>query len=355
MKEQELQSKILSILVPVYNTEKYIRRCLDSVLVKEVLDDIEIIVVSDGSKDSSASIVKEYAQRFPSTVKLIEKENGGHGSTINKGLEVASGKYFKVLDSDDWFNILDLVSFVGKLKQTDCDLVLTDYAHEFIYEQRYETHRYSRIKPNVIYHFDDIEKDLIYGDYFMMATSTYKTAVLRKSGMHLMEKTFYVDMQYDIEPVVCVDSFTYYSFDIYRYYIGRPDQSVSLASMVRRKKDHEKVVRHLVEFYEERKSSLSENKMMYIRMVMGYMLHTHYAIFCAYDPDKKTAASEIRKFDTYLKQKSPEIYSVTNNDSYIRAMRKSNFKFIGKMNRVFNTVVAGIRFLKRDAEGDNNE
>ena len=93
--------KSLTILIPVYNTEKYIKRCLDSLLVPEVLDDIEIIVVSDGSKDHSAEIVREYVERYPDTIILIDKENGGHGSTINAGIAAATGKYFRVLDSDD--------------------------------------------------------------------------------------------------------------------------------------------------------------------------------------------------------------------------------------------------------------
>ena len=346
MIQKEEQPKVLSILVPVYNTEKYIRRCLDSILIKEIVDDVEVIVVSDGSKDSSVKIVREYVDRFPDTIHLIEKENGGHGSTINKGIEVARGKYFRVLDSDDWFNILDLIPFVEKLKQTDADLVLTDYAHEFIYEQKCEAHRYKKIKPGTVYFLDKVDREMIDGDYFMMATSTYKTEVLRKSGLHLLEKTFYVDMQYDIEPVANIDSFVYYDFDIYRYYIGRPDQSVSLSSMVRRKHDHEKVVRHLVEFYEDSKPQLSENKLTYIRMVMAYLLHTHYMIFFSYYPDKKNAGIEIRKFDAYLKGISTDIYSDTNKDSYIYAQRKSNFRYIGRLSRVFNVIVAGIRFVK---------
>ena len=94
-------NKILSIVVPVYNTEKYIKRCLDSIVIDDVIEDIEILIVSDGSKDSAINIAKEYNEKYPKSVIIVEKDNGGHGSTINKGLEIASGKYFRVLDSDD--------------------------------------------------------------------------------------------------------------------------------------------------------------------------------------------------------------------------------------------------------------
>ena len=106
--------KVLTVLIPVYNTEKYIKRCLDSLLVPETLNDIEVIVVNDGSKDHSVEIVKTYVEKYPQTVVLIDKENGGHGSTINAGLKAAKGKYFRVLDSDDWFNTIEFVKFVKR-------------------------------------------------------------------------------------------------------------------------------------------------------------------------------------------------------------------------------------------------
>ena len=108
--------KILSIAIPVYNTEKYIKRCMDSILLKEIIDDIEIILVNDGSKDNSINIMNEYKDSYPQSVVVIDKENGGHGSTINAALTVASGKYFRVLDSDDWFDSIDFITFVKNLK-----------------------------------------------------------------------------------------------------------------------------------------------------------------------------------------------------------------------------------------------
>ena len=130
--------KILTVIVPVYNTEKYIKRCLDSLDNKEINDKLEVLVVSDGSKDNAINIAKEYSKRLPDTFKIIEKENGGHGSTINKGLELATGKYFRVLDSDDWVDNVNFVEFVKRLEDQDADLVVTDYSKEFIYEGKSE-------------------------------------------------------------------------------------------------------------------------------------------------------------------------------------------------------------------------
>ena len=128
--------KVLTILVPVYNTEKYIRRCLASLLGPEVLESIEVLVINDGSKDHSSEIAREYVEKYPDTVVLVDKENGGHGSTINAGVERAKGKYFRVLDSDDWFNTVEFVEYVNRLQSEDADLVVTDYRKEHTYNSQ---------------------------------------------------------------------------------------------------------------------------------------------------------------------------------------------------------------------------
>ena len=125
--------KVLTLVIPVYNTEKYVKRCLDSILIEDVLEDIEVITVNDGSKDGSVEILRRYEKMYPNSVVVIDKENGGHGSTVNAGLEKATGKYFRVIDSDDWVNSHDFVTFVNKLKNEDADLVVTNYRKELEY------------------------------------------------------------------------------------------------------------------------------------------------------------------------------------------------------------------------------
>ena len=137
--------KALTILIPVYNTEKYIKRCLDSLIVSEIMDDIEILVVNDGGKDHSVEIIQKYVDSYPETVRLIDKENGGHGSTINAGIKEAKGKYFRVLDSDDWFNSTDFVKFVNRLKSEDADLVVCDYRKEHTYNSKSEYFVYKNL------------------------------------------------------------------------------------------------------------------------------------------------------------------------------------------------------------------
>ena len=226
--------KKVSVIVPIYNVEKYIKRCLDSLIVSEIMDDIEILVVNDGGKDHSVEIIQKYVDSYPETVRLIDKENGGHGSTINAGIKEAKGKYFRVLDSDDWFNSTDFVKFVNRLKSEDADLVVCDYRKEHTYNSKSEYFVYKNLEDRKCYCFDDIDLKILEGEYFVMATSTYKTEILRTSGLKMLEKTFYVDMQYNVVPMTKVETFTYYHLDIYRYFIGRDDQSVNEKVMIKR-------------------------------------------------------------------------------------------------------------------------
>ena len=226
-------NKILSIVLPVYNTEKYIKRCLDSIVIDDVIDDIEILIISDGSKDNAINIAKEYNKKYPKSVIIVEKENGGHGSTINKGLEIASGKYFRVLDSDDWFNCKDFIEYIKRLKKEDCDLVVTNYSQEHIYNNESIYLKYKDLKDNKLYDFDKMDLNLLNGEYFVMATSTYKTELLRKSNLKLYEKMFYVDMQYNMVAFSLVKTIKFYDLSVYRYCIGRKDQSNNFTSLVK--------------------------------------------------------------------------------------------------------------------------
>lgn len=125
--------KVLSVIIPVYNMEKYIRQCLESLMIKEVLDKIEILVVLDGSTDRSEEIAMEYAKAHPYSVRVISKPNGGHGSAINTGMDNAVGEYVKVLDSDDWVNEKGFVTLVENLEKAEADIVWTNFF--WVYEQ----------------------------------------------------------------------------------------------------------------------------------------------------------------------------------------------------------------------------
>jgi len=319
--------KTLSIVIPTYNVEKYLAKCLNSLVYDEdVLEDIELIVVNDGSKDSSLSIAKKYEKKYPKTIKVIDKENGGHGSTINAGLKVAQGKYFRVIDSDDWVNIDEFGNYVRELKKLDTDIVLTNYCKEFIYSGEKELFTYPNLEYNKKYDLNKFDYDLLGDLYFFMATTTFKTEKLRKSGVWLDEKTFYVDTEFIILPYLEMQSMIYLDYDIYRYFIGRPDQSVNIQNYVRNKLHHEKVTKRVLSFYKEIPDN--EPKKVYIRKIILQLLNTHYIIFCKARLDNKKDVKLIREFDKYLKENNFDMYeALRNGQRYVKWNQRTNFIF----------------------------
>ena len=173
-----------------------------------------------------------------------------------------------------------------------------------------------------------------------MATSTYKLEVLRKSNMHLLEKTFYVDMQYNIEPIINVENFVYYDVDIYRYYIGRPEQSVNIASFVKNQESHKKVIKHLIEYYNRHREEYSKVKKEYIEMILIYMLNTHYSIYCNYETNHRKAYKEIKEFENYLKNESEYLYEKLNSLGYIKYYRMNHFIFLKHFNKIYKKLYA---------------
>lgn len=332
--------KTLSVLIPVYNTEKYIRRCTDSILIKEILEDIEVILVNDGSKDNSLKIMNELKKQYPDSVIVVDKENGGHGSTINAGLKIATGKYFRVIDSDDWVNSKDFVKFVQKLRNEDVDAVITNYKKETVSNGLSESIKWKKLKKDKVYNFDNFDLSLLDGDYFVMANTTYKTNVLRDAKLNLLEKTFYVDMQYNIIPILYVKNFKFMNFNIYRYFIGRPDQSMNLQNFVKNRGNHEKVMKYLIEYYTKNLNKFSDNKKAYIKKILFYMLTTHYYIYCVYSKKgSKKIYSEIKEFDKYLKQQDTDLYMFMNHIAQIKYNRKTKFIFVKINPHIFSKFI----------------
>ena len=323
-----MNDKLLTIVVPIYNTEKYLAKCLNSIVYCDNIDVLDIILVSDGSKDASIDIMKEYQSKYEESIRIIDKENGGHGSTINAGLKIAQGKYFRVLDSDDWFDLIDFDKLLDYLKTTDVDLVLTNQSKEFVNNgiSTYEFYGNENIEYGKIYEFDKFDDSYFKDIYFYMATSTYKLSVLKEANLQLSEKCFYVDMQYNLQPIPYIKTFVFLELDVYRYFIGRADQSVNSMSYVRNYNDHEKVVLKQIESFQHHRNSLSDVKLAYLRRVMHYFLFSHYLICIQYDDDKKRAQERISKFDKVFKNLSPDLYGAMGKR--FELFRKTNFVFI---------------------------
>lgn len=245
--------KIVTFAVPCYNSEAYMEKCIESLLPGG--EDVEIIIVDDGSKDRTAQIADEYAKKYPTIIKVVHQENGGHGEAVNTGLKHACGLYYKVVDSDDWVDedaYRQVLETLKKLveKGTPVDMLLTNYVYEkvsanhqrrMIYSVLFESGRitnWSEMKHNVK------------GFSILMHSVTYRTQLLRDCGLTLPKHTFYVDNLFVYEPLPHVKTIYYLNVDFYRYYIGREDQSVNEKVMIGRIDQQFRVNYRMIDAYD---------------------------------------------------------------------------------------------------------
>ena len=293
-----MSDKLLTITVPVYNTEEYLPKCLDSLIIDEYMDILEVLIVIDGSPDNSLAIAQEYAQKYPSTFIVINKENGGHSSAINKGLELATGKYFKLLDSDDWFDKDSFKVFIEKLQGLDIDMVMTDYVVEYVSQNKQELVGLN-ISENTIYSIDQVDITKIQ-NFLAMHRIAYRTSLFTEVNFKLPEKTFYTDVLYAHLPFFKTNSFVYYKLPLYRYYVGREGQSMNLTNLFRNKTHLYLVFSILYKNYLLYKDDMSVNKKEYfLNFIEKYNL---YIFGILLRQSYKIAEEDIKNRKIFLKQ-----------------------------------------------------
>ena len=248
--------KLLSIAIPCYNSEAYMRNCIESLLPGG--EEVEIIIVDDGStKDRTAEIADEYAAKYPTIVKAVHQENGGHGQAVNTGLKNATGLYFKVVDSDDWVDAESypkVLKTLGELVREGnaVDMVICNYIYDKQGVKHKRTVRYTTAFPvEQVFTWNDV-KHFHLGQYILMHSVIYRTKMLQDCGMELPKHTFYVDNIYVYYPLPYVKTLYYMDTDLYHYFIGRADQSVNEQVMIGRVDQQIKVNKIMIDQYDLR-------------------------------------------------------------------------------------------------------
>ena len=232
--------KLLSVAVPCYNSAAYMRRCIDSILTGG--DRVEIIIVDDGStKDNTLEIAKEYEAKYPDICKAVHQENGGHGEAVNTGLKNSTGVYFKVVDSDDRLDEKVLVKVLDKLEEfvygpEKVDMFCCNFVYDKQGVERKKVMSYKTAFPiDQVFEWKDV-KFFMLGQYLLMHSVIYRTELLKSCKLQLPKHTFYVDNIYVYYPLPYVKKIYYMNENLYRYFIGREDQSVSRKNIIARYK-----------------------------------------------------------------------------------------------------------------------
>lgn len=245
--------KYISFAVPCYNSEAYMARAIDSILPGK--EDVEIIIVNDGSSDRTLEIARSYKEKYPDIIKIVDKDNGGHGDAVNAGLSHATGKYFKVVDSDDWvdeeslYKILNLLRDMEENEQ-EVDMLISNYVYEKAGVERKKCIHYRNVLPqDEIFRWNDIGHFRL-DQYILMHSVIYRTDMLKLTQISLPKHTFYVDNIYVYYPLPHVRTVYYLDVDFYRYFIGREDQSVNEKVMISRIDQQIFVTKSMIDMYQ---------------------------------------------------------------------------------------------------------
>ena len=313
--------------MPAYNMEDYISRSLNSILIDEILKHIEVIIVNDGSKDNTLEIAKQFERQYPDSIIVVDKENGNYGSTINKAIEIATGKYIKTLDSDDWYDSESFVKFIKELERCKEDLIINGYSYYFDNEKRrIPAFTYKERHWNKTFNITDNNLYKLKLDYQLnMPAMTFKTSIIREANFKLQEKTYYTDTEYVYYPFSNTRTIRLLPIDLYIYYIGRSEQSVSPENLLKNFDSKYRIIKKMIYNYiESPKNQFSENK--------KYMLIKNTAGFYNYLYISDKYRNEINEIENIIKSNDLSLY-----------------KEIGENIRIY-----GVKYVKLHREGYDN-
>lgn len=343
-RRDKLMNKVLTISVAAYNAEKFLKQCLESFIIEEIINKIEVLIIDDGSSDNTYSIGKQYEDKYPNTFKVIRKKNGGHGSTINEGISNANGKYFKIVDADDWVEKKGIIRLVNELSEIEVDMVLNDY-----YTVDEETRKKTLIKLiksdnlslNKVLNIEKIYKDI----KLEMHGVVIRTSILKSMGRKITENCFYVDVEYILFPMININTILLLNFPVYDYRKGLNEQSTNFVNRQKRRDQHEKVCLRLVDYYTEVQDSLSREKAKLIKNRIILMALSQYRIYCSMQGNKDLL-NEIRRFDSSIRERNLVLYNEILTEGkvlgekklsiFVNLLRKTNFNLYLPLMKILN-------------------
>ena len=308
-----MPDKILTIIIPTYNAEQYLEKGLSSLVMEDnkLMELLDILVIDDGSVDKSAQIAGRYIDKYPGIYRIIQKQNGGHGSAINVGAEHALGRFFKVLDADDWVDRDGFAGYLKKLQDIEADVVITPY-------QRYDigTGKTENLisKPGEYgrpYHLDEVMDQWMtcHPDMHFWGV-TYRTEFYRKLNYQLLEGVFYEDQEYATVPLSYAGSVVFLEDMVYIYRVGDVNQSVFGDTQVRRRSHLEQVIGRLIE-QEKRIPEMAQGGERYWRKKTAMVVTSYYQIMLLKNRDKKMGRQAVAEINELLQEQAPDILAVT--------------------------------------------
>mgnify|MGYP004690903501 FL=1 len=316
--------KILSVVIPTYNMEEYLKGCLDSFIlpVQSLMSSLEVLVVIDGATDKSSSIAHQYQDRYPETFRVIDKENGNYGSCINRGLKVATGKYIRILDADDSYNTENFARFLQILSSIDADLILSDY--NLVDNNGNILERRSFDLETMI--TTDIVKVLKPVSELEMHAITYRRQILLDINYHQTEGISYTDTEWAFIPLMAVNTVCYVNLQIYNYLVGRPGQTMDISVLRKSMPQMMTVYKRLMQIYNSSHLDAHKNSILFDHRIDGFVERTYGQTLYNKVLDK----DELKRLDEMVKKYKPLLYEALGNLNdgyvwYVKQWRRHNY------------------------------
>ncbi|ARQ92325.1 glycosyltransferase family 2 protein [Levilactobacillus brevis] len=313
--------KILTIVVPSYNVEKFLPNTLERLTSGDNKSKLEVLVVDDGSTDNTKMIADRYQKKFSSVVRVISKENGGHGSTINVGISNASGKYLKVVDGDDWLDTNQLDIFLDRLEDIDTDLIITPF---WLYDNK----KKKKILQNSSVDTQNGKAFLVDSGKLKaippMHECTFKTEILKKNSITIDENAFYVDVEFVVYPIPYLKDFCFFNIPLYMYRINVGTQSTNPESLIKNKNMHYFVIDQINSYIKGFKKSVSRVRYLLMKKRLSQMIAAQFKIIVMSKigfSTMKELKSLKEKIDTSLE------FDLKYANFPVRVLIKTNFIF----------------------------
>lgn len=321
-------NKILTVVVPSYNAGIYLEETIPTMVNVSNQEMLEILIVNDGSTDNTLEIAKKLQEKHPHVITVIDKENGGHGSTINAGIKKAKGKYFKVIDADDWVNSSAFEQLITFLQSANSDLVISPYNEVYV-DSRKE--KIVTVNGLIDHHEQSYDQFLSnHGMLPQMHMITIKTDILQNHHITIGEKMFYVDMEYVIFPTPYVKTVTIFNEVVYQYRLGTLTQSVSVASFIRNRHMHANVILRIISYLKQVTLSKTVEKIVFERVML--MIDRHAKVLLSMS-ETKQAKNEFIKLEQDI-QLIDHRFIDTTNSKLVNLLRKSKYLLFSTLSKV---------------------
>lgn len=314
------QERVLTIAVPTYNMEQWLAKNLSTYRDPVLAGRLEVLCLNNASTDTSKTIIETFVRDCPEIFTLIDRPSRGYGGSVNQAIARANGRYFRIVDADDWVNTAGLIKLVDALEQCIADIVLTDYqmvnmlTGQMIPVQAGDLGvEYGR----VLHDFSAPAKTLP-----SIHNTTFRTGLLQTCGFQMQDDLFFVDEEYVILPYLSAEGVIYYPFDIYRYQVANPAQSTSPKNRAGYQAHREKILKRLIGEY-QRAGNADPSALSYCAERIRRGIGDHFTTLYMYVADRKEGRCLARAWRNYLKSEASEFWGPVKKKAAI--LQAANF------------------------------